>query len=668
MPAKAHWADYTHIANTATIAVDTNSTWTYEGIAAGQFDDRFLPITEHSKNLGFTTSSYWVSLSLTNTSDSAQTQILETGRPLTNEIAIYDTDKPNNPLLYLAGDDFAFKKRPITYRKFVFPITLQPNSTKRLLIKYRSDGEVINLFVKQWKPSSFYAFVQQENLTLGVYYGLILFVVLLFGFFAAVAHQRIYTYYVVYVAFLLLMQASIDGLAFEYLWNSNTWLANHSVLFFSSASVFMLMLYAGEYLDIQRMQNRFRTTYKVFQVLVLMCLFTSLFSGLIYEITFPLINGLSLLALITIIIGIVIKTKSNEKVNVFFTAGFLAVLIGGILFILTNFNLIENDFLSQNAIKLGSAAEVTFLSLAMVARYREVQKEKELAQKEAFERLEQINEITKDQNIKLELQVAERTAELKEKNEEIISSITYAKRIQTAILPPTRLLDQHLPNSFVLYKPKDIVAGDFYWMEAIDDLVFFAAADCTGHGVPGAMVSVICNNGLNRSVREFGLRTPAQILDKTRELVIKEFEKSDEEVKDGMDISLCAWDKTTNQVQWAGANNPLWIIRNEANEVEERKADKQPIGKYTLAAPFTNHEVQLSNGDNIYLFSDGFPDQFGGEKGKKYKSGNFKKLLVNMSKHPISEQRKLLDDEFETWRGPHEQIDDVCVIGLTILA
>jgi len=263
-------------------------------------------------------------------------------------------------------------------------------------------------------------------------------------------------------------------------------------------------------------------------------------------------------------------------------------------------------------------------------------------------------------------EVEQQHEQLEEKNREITDSIQYAKRIQTAILPPNRIIDQFLPGSFILYKPKDIVAGDFYWLEVADDTVFFAAADCTGHGVPGAMVSVICNNGLNRSVREFGLRKPSDILDKTRELVIKEFEKSDEEVKDGMDISLCAFHQKTGELLWAGANNPLWIVRKGVDEIEEVKADKQPIGKYALAKPFTNHTLTMQSGDSLYLSTDGFPDQFGGERGKKYKSGNFKKFIIRLSKHPIEEQRSMVDKEFLAWRGDHEQVDDVCVIGLRV--
>lgn len=252
--------------------------------------------------------------------------------------------------------------------------------------------------------------------------------------------------------------------------------------------------------------------------------------------------------------------------------------------------------------------------------------------------------------------------DLEEKNKEILDSINYAKRIQSAILPPNKVVKEYLSESFILYKPKDVVAGDFYWMEQSKGKVFFAAADCTGHGVPGAMVSVVCNNALNRSVREYGLITPGSILDKTKELVIQEFEKSEEDVKDGMDIALCCLDG--NNLTYAGAHNPLWIIRN--GEIIEIKANKQPIGKFEFSQPFKTNEIELQKGDAIYLFSDGYPDQFGGENGKKYKTGNLKKFLLTIQAHSMDKQKELLTEEFEKWRGNMEQIDDVCVIGVKI--
>jgi serine phosphatase RsbU (regulator of sigma subunit) len=253
-------------------------------------------------------------------------------------------------------------------------------------------------------------------------------------------------------------------------------------------------------------------------------------------------------------------------------------------------------------------------------------------------------------------------SELEEKNQEIMDSITYAKRIQNAILPPLKVVKEYLTKSFILYKPKDIVAGDFYWMEHKGGRVLFAAADCTGHGVPGAMVSVVCNNGLNRSVREYGLTDPGEILNKTREIVIAEFEKSEEEVKDGMDIALCSLEGNT--LKYAGANNPLWIIRN--GEIIETKADKQPIGKFDELLPYTTHTFELQKGDTIYIFSDGYVDQFGGEKGKKFKAKAFRELLLSIQDQSMDDQKIIIDSAFENWRGNLEQIDDVCVIGVKV--
>jgi serine phosphatase RsbU (regulator of sigma subunit) len=274
-------------------------------------------------------------------------------------------------------------------------------------------------------------------------------------------------------------------------------------------------------------------------------------------------------------------------------------------------------------------------------------------------------------------EVEEQKHLVEEKNKEITDSINYAKRIQSAILPQPRLVKEYFKDSFILYKPKDIVAGDFYWFEVIEDLIFFAAADCTGHGVPGALVSVVCHNALNRSVKEFALTNPAEILNKTREIVIAEFEKSDEDVKDGMDISLCAINLESNILQWSGANNPLWILSknneelgnapgSELVEVIETKPDKQPIGKFAFAKDFTKHEFQLHKGDEIYIFTDGFQDQFGGEKGKKYKVSRLRELLIALNLQTMDEKRTKIEEAFRDWKGELDQVDDVCIIGVRI--
>jgi serine phosphatase RsbU (regulator of sigma subunit) len=264
--------------------------------------------------------------------------------------------------------------------------------------------------------------------------------------------------------------------------------------------------------------------------------------------------------------------------------------------------------------------------------------------------------------------ISDQKAIVDEKQKEILDSITYAKRIQQAILPSNKFIEENLNNYFILYKPKDIVAGDFYWItesqNKIDSKLYVAVCDCTGHGVPGAMVSVICNNALNRALIEFEETLPGKIFDKARALVLENFAKSDEEVKDGMDATLCALDMKLNKLWWSGANIPLWIIRE--HQLIEIKPDKQPIGKGYENKAFTTHEITLQKNDTIFLFSDGFADQFGGEKNKKMTKAKFKEKLVKMASLSMAEQKQELELFYENYKGKEEQVDDVCVLGFRV--
>ncbi|MCB9360062.1 MAG: tetratricopeptide repeat protein [Flavobacteriales bacterium] len=265
---------------------------------------------------------------------------------------------------------------------------------------------------------------------------------------------------------------------------------------------------------------------------------------------------------------------------------------------------------------------------------------------------------------KVNEKLAQQKILIETKNRDITDSIQYAKQIQSAILPSNEVIKKQFTDNFVFYKPKDIVAGDFYWMLELPNQTLFAVADCTGHGVPGAMVSVVCNSALNRAVKEFNLSSPAKILDKVTEIVIETFEKNDSNIKDGMDIALCSFNKKNNELEYAGANNSIYLIRN--GELKEYKSDKQPVGKFVNNKPFTNKQIKLERNDSIYLFTDGFSDQFGGPKGKKYKYKAFKQLLINIHKKAMDEQKQLIYKSFIEWQGNLEQIDDVCIVGIKV--
>ena len=304
------------------------------------------------------------------------------------------------------------------------------------------------------------------------------------------------------------------------------------------------------------------------------------------------------------------------------------------------------------------------------------------------------------QRTALEQIVAERTEEiqsqadeLKLKNKEVTDSILYSKRIQKSILPGREKMRNILDNYFVFYKPKDIVSGDFYWAEQSrtnENLLFFAAADCTGHGVPGAMVSLIGTRALSASVHEAKLTDPAKILDNTKKIMVEAFTdaESGEIIKDGMDIALCSLDYSDkNQVKmiFSGAHNPVWVVRKKAQDdlivngetleanlihaeykLFEIKGDKQPIGYFENSSAFEQHECYLKEGDSIYVFTDGYADQFGGPKGKKFKYKTLKKLILSKQHLSLAEQKEAYKSTFHDWKGDIEQLDDVCVIGVRL--
>jgi len=267
------------------------------------------------------------------------------------------------------------------------------------------------------------------------------------------------------------------------------------------------------------------------------------------------------------------------------------------------------------------------------------------------------------QKQKINKVIALQKAMVEEKNKDITDSINYAKKIQEALLPSESLKQKLFPDSFILFRPKDIVSGDFYWFAEKNGKQLIAAVDCTGHGVPGAFMSMIGNTFLNEIVNEKGITNAAEVLNCLRAQVISALKQGDGENKDGMDISLLVFDHAKHCVEFAGANNPLWMIRK--GSLSEVKGDKQPIGSFRgETKPFTNHMIELQQGDTLYIFTDGYADQFGGEKGKKFKYKHLQETIISMYTEPMLKQELILSEKFNDWKSSLEQVDDVLVIGI----
>ncbi|MDQ3110754.1 MAG: tetratricopeptide repeat protein [Bacteroidota bacterium] len=349
-------------------------------------------------------------------------------------------------------------------------------------------------------------------------------------------------------------------------------------------------------------------------------------------------------------LGIAEKTGSKEEVkNALFLIAQIKESVG---------NLEDALFFY----KKHHATHIEIFNEVNVQRIRDIEFQYEI------ERITKEAEIERLKTVELRaanLEIENQKRLLEHRNVEIIDSIKYARRIQQALLKDEEHVSKHLPAHFILYKPKDIVSGDFYWVLEKGPHLYVAVADCTGHGVPGAFLTMLGTSYINEITSRDDLPSPAQILDELRVKFVKEL-GADGETKDGMDISMIRINYKTRGVVWAGANNPLWIIRKGAAEVEEIKANKQAIGLMRAPSMFTDHELKLAVGDTVYLFTDGYPDQFGGERGKKFKYKQLKDVLLANNHLSPQQQKQSLDKVFSDWRGDLEQVDDVCIIGMRL--
>lgn len=337
----------------------------------------------------------------------------------------------------------------------------------------------------------------------------------------------------------------------------------------------------------------------------------------------------------------------------------IVTLISNVFFYVLNSPLTVDEFITNGGLLVLTV--LIFCVFLIRNRYRLTYKE--IKSRLELEKSKALIEIQKE--------------EVDEKNEEIISSLRYAKRLQEALLPPKNLLENFFKeNYFVLYNPRDIVCGDFYWARKIKttppsgiskDFLLLAVADCTGHGVPGAFMSLLGSNFLHQSAVEKGVNTPAEALDFLNQKIITTLNHGygEEKIRDGMDISLIAIDLETKQLAYSGANNPIYIVRNK--KLEALKANKQAIGNmHDIALPYDNVISQLHEGDCVYLFTDGYADQFGGPKGKKLMRRYFEEVLIENSDKSMQEQKQALENTYNAWKGNLEQVDDVCVVGIRI--
>lgn len=640
------------------------------------------------ENLDFTTSAFWFRFKVKNELPKDILFFLETARPLTNKVVLYQVNNGRVLRKMMNGDNIPYSERAIAHRKILFPIQLTDDNPREFVLYAESDGEVLSMPLIFWKPQQFMESDYFFQFYHGLFYGVLFFVAVIYFFFYIALGERSFLYYVLYVAWMALLQLSLDGMSYQLFFSNSPYWADHFLVLSAGQAVFFVLLFGNSFIKVKENAPKFYSIYKyLIPIIGLICLF-SLLPGPQYKIFYPLVNaGTGISTLLTLSTIIYLKVK-HKPVDWFFFTAFTTLIVSVIVFILGQFNVIENRVLTDGILKAGTGMEVIFLSLSLARKYRELQEAKEHAQKELLLQLEETNKLTSEINVRLEIQVEQRTreirhqkAELEEKNKEILSSINYARRIQYAILPSEQIIKETIPDSFIFYRPRDIVSGDFYFVYPVQTsgdegqgLSLFAAVDCTGHGVPGAFMSILGNNILKASLSEKEVNTPSQALDFLNRNIIASLSQNkidDSVIRDGMDIALCALDRSQGKLYYAGANLPAWIIRG--TELFELSPDKQPIGNYGNNDPYTTHVFEVQKGDMVYIFSDGYPDQFGGPDetvrsngGKKFKYSQLKKLLLSIHSDEPAVQQFKLEKAILDWKGDLEQTDDMLIIGVRI--
>jgi serine phosphatase RsbU (regulator of sigma subunit) len=594
---------------------------------------------------------------------------------------------------------------PIQDRDFIYKnwhavkVMLNKGEEQTFYLRWKAEESVEGLHLQVYALDTIVRYDRFERMVL---YGFLFTMLIISAFFLllfAVMQGRQYLYFALYVGSLVLFLFVTDGYLDEYFWKENNFflkfLEKFQPYIMSWISMFFL-LFGIAYLELRRLLKHWYkgvvivlslTGIRIVLVLVEV-VFNLNYPAFIENIfTVVWIFTVGIIPLFILIIPAIIRIRNGFRPAWYFLAANLVLI--PLIYVTLYYSLYSNTVITiyesiisrlfiSSGMYIAAILQILIFSFGIAQKMRLDELERKRIQEQIIDQLK-VNEILKDKvNRELEQKVKERTRE-------ITDSIDYAQRIQDAVLPGKEYLDQIMSEYLIFYKPKDVVSGDFYWIKEINRALIVVAADCTGHGVPGAFMSMLGITLLDEQLGKPRLDDPGEILDNLRAKVKEMLAQKGhtKEQKDGMDMAIAIIDKEKKELQFAGAHNPLFLVRKSSQitgaetgigesvvgngfHLLEYKGDRQPIGVYWEETKFTSHRVKLMDRDAIYLFSDGFIDQFGGKPRKKYKIQRFKELLLSFQKESMDKQEELLNHAFESWRGDTEQIDDVCVIGVRI--
>ncbi len=652
-----------------TYFLDSTAKLTIEEVSSAEVLKFFKAAKGEHSTFGITPSIMWQHLVLVAPPQDGP-WYLQAEPPMVDNIRLYKKTKTGWKISQ-NGSHYDPEVREVKSNTIVFPLDIAPGDTAEYFIRTESSFPLF-VFLKTGTAHDFWMFQFGNSLYYGIFIGIMLLMMLYNLFLFLTNRDRVYIYYVVYVFFCVVFISFANGYA-VFFPDFFRWLHKFNHLVIPAIFGTFGLLFTIRFLHTKKYAPRLHKWIYVLMVVVFVAIFVDFYSKHLGTVIIQTIGGL--FAVLSIILGITVLRAGFAPAR-YYLFGFGIYMVGLCTYIILAVARIETgEFLSYYILMASSAIETIILSFAIGNKLNMAVLDKQEAQEERLKAISLNEQLVREQNVVLERKVEERTHEItlqkdiiEEKNKDILSSIHYAKRIQRALLASESLLTNNLPEYFIFYKPKDIVSGDFYWADIAPDGKFLLlTGDCTGHGVPGAFMSLLNISIMHELTFGHHLSRPDLLLNTQRDAIIMSLnpEGTDEASKDGMDCVLCSYDFKNKKVEFACANNPLWIIRN--NQLIEYKADKQPIGLHEgPKMNYTLHDVQLQSGDIIYTFTDGYADQFGGPKGKKFKLSHLKELLLAINDKSLKEQKEILEKIFDDWKGELEQVDDVLIVGVKI--
>jgi len=642
-------------------------------ITSGKFEARFVPNEKDSLNIGFTGSDYWIRFRLKNTDHENCRWLIEIADPLVDRFEIYFLADNGKSEMRKGGDFEPFRSRDLEHRHFVYYFSLCAGQEMTAFIHFRRG--YVNAPLNIWTPMAFTEKLNTENYIFGLYYGFILSMIIynLFIFFSM--RDISYLYYVLFIFSQgVLAQMALQGLAFEYFWPDAPVWNNQSVPFSVSCVTLWASQFTRSFLDTRDNVPRLDRVLSLIMGLSVLVMLLAITVDI--NISAPVAVILTMITIFVIALTAVVclTGRKNRHLAFYYLTAWGIFLFGGFLISLDKLGLISSNPVSEHAQQIGSAAEGLILSFALGHRIRLLRKDKEHAQAKALEQFRRAEKLKDEFLAKTEKKVEERTRQLNETltevedaNRRTAESIRYATMIQRSLLSGKDVVRKHLPHSFTIWKPRDIVGGDILFSDFSETGMIGALADCTGHGIPGAFMTMIASSGLRRIIKDEGCHNPAEILKKLNFFVKTTLHQDTEYAlsDDGLDAVVCFISYEPFTLTFAGAKRPLICI--DRGELRTIRGDRKSIGykKSDLNFNFTNHSIPIREDMSFYMFSDGITDQLGGDRDRRFGIRRLTHLLMENSEKPFDEQRKILLRAFEEYRGDNDVMDDVTVVGFS---